>query len=59
MAGIFSGEAFTDKHVSQVAAAGNAAYFRPLSVGVRHARDRSRNFFIKAGPAASGVKFAL
>ena len=57
MTRIFGGKPLSLKHMAQMAAAFGANNFRPFAVCVGHAAHGPRNFRIKTGPAAAGIKF--
>ena len=57
MAGIFGGEALAGEDMSQVRAASNAGYLRPVPVGVGRAAHGTGNLLVKARPTAAGMEF--
>ena len=59
VAGIFCGESFSKKNMSQVTAAVGTDDFGPHSVSIRNPLDRSFNFVIEAGPSTPRVKLTI
>ena len=57
MAGVFFGHTFAEEDVPQMAAAVVADDFGSHAVGVGNAIDGTRNFIVKAGPAAMAFEF--
>src|SRR5690606_3949192 len=59
MAGVFRGEALAGKDMPEVAATVVAEDFRPAAIGIALPAHSPRDFVVKTGPAAAGVKFVL
>ena len=59
MACIFFRETFTHEYMSQVTATIGAEDFRASTIGIGLVHHRILDFFIKAGPAATGMKFCI
>ena len=59
MTGVFRGKAFAEEHVTEVAVAVFAEYFRTLAIGIWHSPHGASDLVVEARPSAATVEFVI